>query len=98
MDEEGRYIFVPLLTGVLGQKLWLGSVYGPVRDKEKAQFYKECMVEAGIEVGKEATEKDLVWIGMDANSVLDEKLDMIMVGGEVREVEDRERKVARNGK
>ena len=24
MDEEGRYIFIPMLTGVPGQKLWLG--------------------------------------------------------------------------
>jgi len=81
IDEEGRFIFIPMLTGVPGQKLWIGSVYGPAKDKEKEDFYKTKMMEAGIKISKEASNKDMVWIGMDANSTMNIELDMIMIGG-----------------
>jgi len=55
------------------------------------------MMEAGIEISKEASNKDMVWIGMDANSAMDTELDMVMVGGTQEGKRARQNKLKRNG-
>ena len=78
-------------------KLWLGSIYGPVKDKDKDEFYKSKLLEAGSEISKMASSKDMIWIGIDANSVMNEELDLVMIGGTEEDKKQKQNKVRKNG-
>ncbi len=83
---EGRFVAVPIRTLVAEQRLWVCSVYAPVQTKEREEFLHVALPECMKEVAEHMGDKDLLWIGMDANAVMNVELDtqIIKAGDDFR--------------
>jgi len=73
---DGRYIAIPMRTLRKGQDIWWINIYAPVHAKDKPDFWQQKIRGMLAKVRSEMGPCDKMVVGMDANIVRNEELDV----------------------
>jgi len=94
-EAEGRILMVPIRTLWEEQRLWIVNIYAPVTLREKNEFYMDQLPQYMAKLADVMGERDLLYIAIDANAVIDSVMDAKAIRDEdtvqeIRKTLDRE--------
>ena len=93
-EAMGQAMLVPIKTGWGEQRWWIGSIYAPVRVQDRKSFYEKEMIKTMGVLAERMGDRDMLWIGMDANAVLKVDEDVVRLKqAEPREVVASEKQI-----